>query len=121
MPSNSDSLLDRPAQIRKILNFARERGYAKFAEINAQGVCFTTTGVLLGIKGTDRMFATLTDGRDQIQLIVTPSLLGVSREKLATLQRGSRISVTGVPFLSGRDEKGAIPSLYVTKLLSASS
>jgi hypothetical protein len=37
-------------------------------------------------------------------------------ESLETIQRGARVSVTGVPFLAGRSEATAIPSLFVVEL-----
>jgi hypothetical protein len=110
-----------PVQIRKLLRFATDRGYSRFADLNVSGDRFTTTGVLLGIRGTGKLFATLTDGRDQIQLGLTPEILGISAQEISNLQKGSRVSVTGVPCLSGRNEAIALPSLYVIEIHSSSS
>lgn len=116
---NVTQSINRLVQIRKLLRFAKERSFARFDDLDLQNARFTTAGILLATKstrGSTRVFATLTDGRDQIQLVFTPGQSGISTEQLASLQRGSRVSVTGVPFLSGRTEATAIASLYVVEL-----
>lgn len=114
----------RLVQIGKILRFAAQRGFAKFDDLDLNSGRLTTTGILLTTKGTKNetwVFATLTDGRDQIQLVLTSGQLGTPQELLETIQRGARVLVTGVPLLGGRREATAIPSLFVVELHTYSS
>lgn len=111
----------RLVQIRKIIKFAAQRGFARFDDLDLNSGRLATTGILLTTKSTrdaTRTFATLTDGRDQVQLVLTSGHLGTTQERLETIERGARIVVTGVPFLGGRSEGTAIPSLFVVKLHS---
>jgi hypothetical protein len=124
MSDNRPQSINQLIQIRKLLKFAAERGFEKFEDLDLAADRFTTAGILLAAKRlgkTNRVFAMLTDGRDQIQLVLTAGLLGTTPECIASFQRGARVSVTGVPFLSGRNEATARPSLYVVEIHSSSS
>jgi len=124
MAQNGASSARRLVQIRKILRFAVQRGFAKFDELDLDSGRLTTAGIVLttkGAKNVNRTFATLTDGRDQIQLVLTSGPVGTSSALPLTIQRGDRVSVTGVPFLAGRSKEKAIPSLFVVEFHSDSS
>lgn len=117
---SSTFLLSRVVELRKILRFAAQRGFAKFQDLDLNSGCLTTAGVLLGTRSTKKVvFADLTNGRDQIQLVLRKEL-PETQPKQPELQRGGRVLVTGVPFLAGRFEAKPIPSLFVVKLLSYS-
>lgn len=119
MAANLQNIPARLVQIRKLLRFACARGFALFDELDSNSDQFTTSGVLLNVKrNRKKVFAVLTDGRDHIQLIFSEQASG---PYLQTLQRGTRVSVTGIPFLSGRNEDQAKPSLFVTNVHSLSS
>jgi len=110
--------MQRSVHICKLIRFASDRGYVKFANLSLEQNQFTTAGIVLKtktIQSSGRIFATLTDGRDQIQLILTSTLHGTFEK----LKRGTRVSVTGIPLLSGRDEATAFPSLFVVKVHSS--
>ncbi len=114
----------RLVQIKKVLRFAAQRGFTAFGDLDLGSGHVTTTGVLLSEKGSrkaTRRFATLTDGRDQIQLVLVNSQDRASGDGLDTVQSGARVAVTGVPFLGGRDEATATPSLFVVRLHTESS
>lgn len=114
----------RMVQIRRLLRFASARGFAAFSDLDLAADALTTAGVLLRVKTTragGRIFATLTDGRDEIQLVFSPGVGTLSAEGLASLKPGGRVSVTGIPLLSGRTEQSAVPSFYVLALGSWSS
>jgi len=113
------STIRRLVQIRKIIRFAAQRGFARFDNLDLNSGRLATTGILLAtksIKSATRAFATLTDGRDQIQLVLTSGQVGIPQEVVGTIERGARVLVTGVPFFGGRCEATAIPSLFVVEL-----
>lgn len=116
--------LRRLVPIRKILEFAAQRGFAEFDDLDLNSGRLTTSGILLKTKAkrkAARAFATLTDGRDQIQLVLTSGQIGTSQQLLETIKRGDRVMVTGVPLMAGRCETTAIPSLFVVELHAYSS
>lgn len=109
-----------PVHIGRMQRFARERGCATFEEVSSSADRVKASGILLTQKTANKaglVFAVLTDGRDKIQLVIPLKCEGITPERAKALGRGTRVAVSGVPFLNaGRANVEPVPSLYVLSL-----